>query len=133
MGSKASKEKIRNRILVVDDDSLIQFLYREFFRAHSNEFIYHWEMSGENALLYLKQRRVDAVILDWNLPGIDGIETLQAIRSHSERGGVPVMFVTGRVGAVNKTLALKYGANEYLSKPVPKKELLTHLRNLLRN
>jgi DNA-binding response OmpR family regulator len=72
----------------------------------------------------------DAVVLDWMLPGLDGIQLLQALRSRGHR--VPVLLLTSRDAIEDRVAGLDAGADDYLVKPFAFAELLARLRVMLR-
>ena len=121
----------RNRILIVEDDELMGAFYKSLFRRHEPEFSWHLAKNGEDALAYLGGQDVDAVILDCDLPGIKGIDVLKAISSHPIKRAARIFVITGRNRVEDRLLALKQGADDYLSKPFEIQEMLMRLRELL--
>ena len=85
---------------------------------------------GEEALDHLAQETVDLVVLDLNLPGIDGIETCRRLRTAGYAG--PVLMLTARHETADKVSGLDSGADDYLPKPFALDELLARIRALLR-
>lgn len=82
---------------------------------------------GEPALAAATE--ADVVVLDWMLPGVDGLSICQALRAKTS---VPVLMLTARVGDESEILALQQGADDYLAKPVRPRVMLARLRVLLR-
>ncbi len=121
----------RSRILIVEDDVLMGAFYKSLFRRLEPEFTWHLAKNGEDALAYLNGQDVDVVILDWDLPGIKGLDVLKAIRAHPTKRVARVFVITGRNKAEDKSIALRLGADDYLSKPFEIEDLLTRLRILL--
>jgi two-component system OmpR family response regulator len=87
--------------------------------------------SGESAVRYLKANEVDLVVLDWQLPGMTGIEVLRWIRGNLGREPL-VLFLTSRVLEVDIVQALEEGADDYVVKPFRKAELVARVGALLR-
>ena len=87
--------------------------------------------SGERAVRYLKANEVDLVVLDWQLPGMTGIEVLRWIRGNLGREPV-VLFLTSRVLEVDIVQVLAEGADDYIVKPFRKAELVARVGALLR-
>src|SRR5947209_869998 len=86
---------------------------------------------GENAIRFLKTNEVDLVVLDWQLPGMTGLELLRWIRGN--RGRQPaVLFLTSSVLEVDIVRALEAGADEYVVKPFRPVELVARVGALLR-
>src|SRR5690348_2396618 len=75
----------------------------------------------------------DIVLLDLHMPSVDGLEILRRLRSgRSERGFVPVVVLTGDRGKVARNSALVLGADDFLTKPLDRNEVVLRVRNLLR-
>lgn len=120
------------QILIVEDDDLMLVFYERFFAKHKEEFVCIPVSSAERALDCLREGRVDAAIIDWDLPGISGIQLLKALRANAGTRTLPVILITGRADADSKALARKHGASAYLSKPFETSRLLSYLRGFCR-
>lgn len=116
------------KILLAEDDralgeTIVDVLERE------NHFV-DWETDGGSALEFLKSYQYDLVILDWEMPGMTGIEVCNAYRN---RGGkAPVLFLTQRSTIDDKVTGFGVGADDYLPKPFAMKELTIRVQALLR-
>jgi len=86
----------------------------------------HEASRGEEALQLLHSSPVDVVLLDINMPGIGGIETLRRIRAFAPR--LPVLMVTVLDGEEEKVEALELGADDYITKPFSIRELIARIR-----
>jgi two-component system KDP operon response regulator KdpE len=116
------------RILIVDDEPAI----RRALRAPLLELGFNvGEASrGEEALQALRAATYDAVLLDINMPGIGGIETLRRIRTFAPR--LPILMLTVRDGEEEKVEALELGADDYVTKPFSTRELIARIRTAVR-
>ena len=116
------------RILVVDDEPAI----RRALRPPLVELGFQvTEVSrGEEALQALRTATYDVVLLDINMPGIGGIETLRRIRALSPR--LPVLMLTVRDQEEDKVEALDMGADDYVTKPFSTRELIARIRAAVR-
>jgi DNA-binding response OmpR family regulator len=85
--------------------------------------------SGEAALRLASERPFQLVILDWMLPGMDGLDVLRHLRQHSP---VPVLMLTARDSEIDRVLGLEIGADDYLTKPFSMRELIARVRAMLR-
>ena len=116
------------RILVVDDEPAIRRALRPplvelgFQVAEASR--------GEEALQALRTAPHDVVLLDINMPGIGGIETLKRIRSFAPR--LPVLMLTVRDDEEDKVEALELGADDYVTKPFSTRELIARIRSAVR-
>lgn len=111
-------------ILLVEDDPGDVFLFREALRNTSLEYELHVADNGEKALDFMHRRppfagarRPDLVVLDLNLPRINGIEVLREIRALPEFGELPVIVLTTSKSDTDARLCRELGANAFLSKP----------------
>lgn len=85
--------------------------------------------NGETALQLAAQTAFDLVILDWMLPGMDGLDVLRHLR---DRSPVPVLMLTARDAEIDRVLGLEIGADDYLTKPFSMRELIARVRAMLR-
>jgi two-component system copper resistance phosphate regulon response regulator CusR len=86
--------------------------------------------TGEEGFFLLNAESFDLVVLDWMLPGRDGIEILKTLRSRGSK--TPVLLLTARDAVEDRVLGLESGADDYLVKPFAFAELLARIRSLLR-
>ncbi|MFI5026140.1 MAG: response regulator transcription factor [Solirubrobacterales bacterium] len=115
------------RILVVDDDADIRGLVRELLERRGFEVVE--APDGKQALQELYAGRPDLVLLDVSMPGLDGWTTLERIRELSD---VPVVMLTARSEELEKTRGLRAGADDYVTKPFGRQELLARIEGLLK-
>jgi two-component system KDP operon response regulator KdpE len=85
---------------------------------------------GEESLQMLRTGAFDVVLLDVNMPGIGGIETLRRIRAFAPR--LPILMLTVRDGEEEKVEALELGADDYVTKPFSTRELIARIRTAVR-
>ena len=117
----------RERILVVEDEARIaQFVERgliyEGYRVNVAK-------DGQSALMVARDNPPDLVILDWMLPGLDGLEVCKRLRAASE---VPILMLTAKDDTDDRVIGLDAGADDYLVKPFAIDELLARIRALFR-
>jgi two-component system response regulator MprA len=116
------------RILVVDDERAVREALERALRLEG----YEVEVAGDGqqALLSIAARSVDAIVLDILMPVMDGIETCRALRRMGNR--TPVLMLTARHDVDDRVAGLDAGADDYLVKPFALEELLARLRAILR-
>ena len=110
-------------ILVVDDEPQIRRVMRTALSSHGYAIVE--APNGEEALKKLSAERLDLVILDMNMPGMDGVEACRGIRTLSK---VPIIMLTVRAAEKDKVRALDAGADDYVVKPFGIEELLARIR-----
>ena len=115
------------RILVVDDEEQIRLALARALTAR--QYVVEARPEGESALRTFEWFRPDLIVLDLNLPGIDGLEVCRRIRATSE---VPILILSVREEEADKVEALNLGADDYLTKPFGIEEFLARIRALLR-
>jgi two-component system KDP operon response regulator KdpE len=115
------------RVLVVDDDPQIRRVLRATLAARDYEV--HDARTGEEAIEFLRQNRLDLVLLDVNMPGMSGLEACRQIRSSSE---IAIIMLTVSDAEEDKVAALDAGADDYVTKPFGTPELLARMRAALR-
>src|SRR5438094_125994 len=113
-------------LLVEDELELGRLVARELAAAG-----YHVQHAtdGPAALARFAEQAPDLVVLDWMLPGMDGLEILRRLRQTS---AVPVLMLTARAEEVDRVVGLEVGADDYLTKPFGTRELIARVRALLR-
>jgi two-component system, OmpR family, KDP operon response regulator KdpE len=116
------------RVLVVDDESAIRTALRASLQGLG--FRVAEVARGEMALEWLRTAPADCVLLDSNMPGIGGLETLRRIRSFAPR--LPVLMLTVRDAEDDKVQALDSGADDYITKPFSMRELTARVRAAVR-
>jgi two-component system KDP operon response regulator KdpE len=116
------------RILVVDDESAIRRALRPPLIELGFQVVD--VARGEEALQMLRAGGFDVVLLDVNMPGIGGIETLRRIRAFAPR--LPILMLTVRDAEEEKVEALELGADDYVTKPFSMRELIARIRTAVR-
>jgi DNA-binding response OmpR family regulator len=116
-----------SRILVIEDDPELRRLLQRELSASGYEVL--MAEDGETGVQVHASTAPDLVILDWMLPGIDGLDVLRAVRRSST---TPVLMLTARGEEVDRVIGLELGADDYLPKPFGIRELLARVRALIR-
>jgi two-component system response regulator MprA len=116
------------RILVVDDDRAVRASLERALQVHGYDV--DLAASGVEALQRLGDARPDAVILDVNMPGVDGFGLTRRLREDGD--DVPILLLTARDAVDDRVHGLDAGADDYLVKPFALEELLARLRVMLR-
>ncbi|HEY9839381.1 MAG TPA: response regulator transcription factor [Candidatus Obscuribacterales bacterium] len=116
------------RILIVDDNVELATFNRLELEGEGYEVdLAH---DGQNGLMKFRLNPPDLVVLDWEMPGMDGVEVCARMRKSSH---VPILMLTAKSGVSDRVAGLDAGANDYLTKPFHLEELLARIRALLRS
>jgi len=115
------------RVLVVEDDEAILDVLRRTLRQEGHEV--RLASEGAEALKAAKEFVPDLVILDLGLPDMDGMEVCDELRLMSD---VPILMLTARTATESRVEGLDAGADDYLTKPFERQELLARIRALMR-
>jgi DNA-binding response OmpR family regulator len=115
------------KILVVDDELDIVKVVRAYLEQ--NGFRVITASDGQQALAVFRHERPDLIVLDLNLPKMDGLDVCRAIRHESS---VPIIMLTARVEETDRLIGLEIGADDYIVKPFSPREVVARVRTVLR-
>lgn len=117
-------------ILVVEDEEAIRTLIG--MNLEAAHFSVQMAKDGYQALQKMREERPDLVLLDWMLPGLNGIDVLRKMQADMELSSLPVIMVTAKSEESDIVLGLEMGAQDYITKPFSNKVLLARVRAQLR-
>jgi two-component system, OmpR family, response regulator len=123
----ATMPAMTRRVLLVDDDPHIRQLLA--FAFDKAGFAVEEAGDGEEALLCVARQAPDLVVLDINMPRMDGLEVCRRLRSSSE---VPVLFLSSRDDEFDRVLGIELGADDYVTKPFSPREVVARANAILR-
>jgi two-component system, OmpR family, phosphate regulon response regulator PhoB len=118
------------RVLVVEDEAALLTLLR--YNLEKEGFTVAEARDGEEALLQLQEETPDAVLLDWMLPRVSGLELCRQIRRSAAWREVPIIMLTARGEETDRVRGLDSGADDYVVKPFSTSELVARLRAVIR-
>jgi DNA-binding response OmpR family regulator len=114
-------------ILVVEDEVDLNNLVRSHLEAEGHAV--HQAFDGPGALRLVEETGPDLIILDWMLPGMDGLSVCRQVR---QRHLTPILMLTARSEEIDRVLGLEVGADDYVVKPFSIRELMARVRAMLR-
>ncbi|HEY3044685.1 MAG TPA: response regulator transcription factor [Vicinamibacterales bacterium] len=121
----------KHRILIVEDERDIAGLIKHTLERNADtEADVVW--SGDAALKAMTERPPDLLILDLNLPVVNGVEICRIVKSRSDLKHVPVIMLTARTSEDDRVSGLELGADDYITKPFSLRELTARVRAVLR-
>lgn len=118
---------MNEKILIIDDELELAEIIGEYL--HKENYKVLVATNGKSALELFEKDKPNLLILDLMLPDIDGMEFCRAIRVKSD---VPIIIVSAKVGDIDKVLALGFGADDYMTKPLSPLELVARVKAHLR-
>jgi two-component system phosphate regulon response regulator PhoB len=121
---------VKPLVLIVEDEAPLVALLR--YNLEKEGFAVAEATDGEEALLQIAERRPDAVLLDWMLPLVSGIEVCRQIRRAPATRSMPVIMLTARGEEGDRVRGLNSGADDYVVKPFSLSELVARLRAVIR-
>ena len=114
-------------ILVVEDETQIVKLARDYLERASFRVLDTGD--GATAMAVARNERPDLIVLDLNLPGMDGLDVCRTLRRESD---VPIIMLTARVEGADRLIGLELGADDYITKPFSPRELNSRVAAVLR-
>jgi len=115
------------RILIVEDEDKIADVLRDYLRQQG--YATHRLARGDEVESWVRQNKVDLVLLDVMLPGLSGMEVCRVLRSFSDAA---IIMVTARVEEIDRLLGLSLGADDYICKPFSPREVVARVATVLR-
>ncbi len=121
---------MKKRILVIDDEESIRSVVRDSLETEGYAVI-----EGENseeAIRKATELKPDLMILDLGIPTIGGLEVCRILRKREETAGLPIIILTVRSREVDKVIGLEMGADDYITKPFHRRELIARVKAVIR-
>ena len=115
------------KILIIEDEPELVRVLRSYLEGAGYEVLSAFQ--GDTGLTTWENTRPDLVILDLNLPGMDGLDVARAIRRKTD---TPIIMITARVEETDRLIGLELGADDYVTKPFSPREVVARVRAVLR-
>lgn len=114
-------------LLIIEDEPELVKILRSYLEANGYSVL--TSARGDSGLAVWERERPDLVLLDLNLPGMDGLDIARAIR---RKGETPIIMLTARVEEADRLVGLELGADDYIAKPFSPREVVARVRAVLR-
>ena len=127
----ASKQKVsKPKVLIIEDSYIVRFEVKQALEPYGLEVL---ELDNAETFFRLPYHFKDSclLLLDISLPGLDGLSTLERMRTNPEWANLPVIMLTGRADRHTVKRALQAGANDYIRKPFTSEELVKRIERIL--
>lgn len=118
-------DRTRSTVMIADDSLLIRAVVQACLEAEGYEVTH--AVDGTAALEQCELTPPDVILLDIEMPGLDGYQVLAQLKANPELSHIPVVFLTGRTGMADLVAGLQAGAHDYLKKPFEPEELLARV------
>jgi len=123
------EEKLETIVMVVDDSITIRKVTERMLTRHDMKVV--TAKDGVDAISQLQEIKPDVMLLDIEMPRMDGYEVATHIRNDPRLEGLPIIMITSRSGAKHKDKAMEIGVNKYMGKPFQEDELLANIHELI--
>jgi phosphate regulon transcriptional regulator PhoB len=120
----------KGTILVIDDEKDLIELVR--YNLEKEGFDVIAATDGQAGLEVVKRHRPDLVVLDLMMPGLDGLQVCQRLRSDPRQGRIPVIMLTAKATEADRVVGLELGADDYITKPFSPREVVARVKAVLR-
>lgn len=128
-GLNLNDDDQKPRILIVDDE---RFNINTLHAALKTDYRIMVAMSGEQALSAIERKLPDLILLDINMPGMDGYEVCRRVKQNEDTQHIPVVFISALSDSDNESYGLDLGASDYISKPFNVKVVRARVRTQIR-
>jgi DNA-binding response OmpR family regulator len=118
---------MQHTVLVADDEAKIVELVANYLNADGFRVVS--ALNGTGALAAISSEKPDCVLLDINMPGLDGLSVAREARKFSD---VPIIFLTARADEIDRIVGFEIGADDYVAKPFSPRELVARVKAILR-
>jgi len=123
------QEDRRTFVLVVDDSITVRRVTQRLLERHSMKVM--TAKDGVDALSILQDHLPDVILLDIEMPRMDGYELASQVRGDARLADIPIVMITSRVGEKHRARAIELGVNDYLGKPYQENQLLDAIEPLV--
>jgi len=117
------------RLLVVDDDESTRKVLKRLFEKEGYGVLL--AKDATDLVATLESETIELILLDINLPWVNGFELCKLLKEHDDLKRVPIIFISGRKSEIDKKHALKLGAHDYITKPFNIQEVTETVRTLM--
>ncbi len=121
--------EIHARILIIDDNDLNRKLFRAILESNDIEVLE--AKNAENGIELIRQQRLDLILMDIQLPGMDGLEATKIIRRDTDLAAIPIIALTGNAMYGDDQIAFDAGCNGYITKPINLSSFMRTVKSFL--
>ena len=122
----------KKKILSIDDSATMRMMLRKTVEELGYEFLEASEGNKGLQVLSNQAENIYLILLDWNMPGMNGLEFLQKVKTNIQYQSIPIIMVTTEAEKENVIKALQYGVKNYILKPFTNEELTQKIKQCVR-
>jgi len=126
---KSASKTPKGRILLVDDDESLQRAIKRVARTAGFDVVHAFD--GPEALVLAMGQEFDAILLDINMPGMDGRDVLKRLKENAKTSSIPVLVHSARSGQFDRHVAFDLGAHDFIDKPMEVGVLMGKIRRMI--
>ena len=120
------------KILITDDDPKIPSAIVENFERQGYHYCFYQSLDGETALRLAREKQPDLILIDWELPGISGLEVVRSLKNDKQTRDILVIMITGVMTSVDHLqTAFDAGVVDFIRKPLEPAEVIARVRSML--
>lgn len=118
--------------LIVDDSRIMRNIIKNsIINEGLKEFEFLEASDGREALAIIQSNKIDVLLLDWNMPNLNGLELVKKLRKDPRYSALPIIMITSEAAKYNVIEAVKEGVSDYLLKPVSDRTISEKLRGII--
>lgn len=122
------------KILVVDDSRIMRNIVKNsLLREKKKDYEFVEASNGIDAFNIIEKEHVDLLLVDWNMPQLNGLDLVKELRALEKHRKLPIIMITSEAAKYNVIEAVKAGVNDYLIKPIKDNKLLEKIEQVLDN
>ncbi len=120
------------KILIVDDSRIMRNIVRNSLLKNKDLIFDSVEAdNGVDAFNVLEKDQIDVLLVDWNMPHLNGLDLVKKLRSMDKYKNLPIIMITSEAAKYNVIEAVKAGVNDYLIKPIGDKDLIKKIQQVI--
>lgn len=120
------------KILIVDDSRIMRNIVKNsLLKVPNKNYEFVEADNGIDAFNILEKEHIDLLLVDWNMPHLNGLDLIKELRALKKHSGLPIIMITSEAAKYNVIEAVKAGVNDYLIKPVKDDKLLEKIEQVL--
>ena len=130
MNKLEAMEKPMKTVLIADDNRIMRNIVKNTFLILNIPCQFLEAENGNKAYHLLETNKVSMILLDWNMPEMDGMEFLKKVRAMPNHKDLPIIMVTSEAAKYNVVEALQNGATDYIAKPIREKDFMEKISEI---